>query len=176
MKSHAYLREKLLYGLRVQQGGSGAPRRAGSKQKPAVAEDASGSNPTPDASSLPPLVYQKYADFIPSFAAATGTTVADLNQPHVDIQDTQVLHPAVRCCHCLLTCVVVHVLYRRWSWVDSSTFCLHPRWCIETHTHAVETKYASARLCTVCLSRSVYRKRTPPPHFCVRVQHERSLV
>ncbi len=88
MKVHAYVREKMLYGLRVQTGTPAAPRRqASGKPKPAATEDA----PAADSSALPPRVYQKYADFIPAYAVASGMTIADLNQPHIDIQDSQVL-------------------------------------------------------------------------------------
>jgi hypothetical protein len=102
MKSHAYLREKMLHGL-VHRKDTGGP--VGTK------------------------VYQQYADFIPNFAAKAGVTATDLNQPHIDIKDAQVCcvakyrrrltsvlwRPALRCRTC------------RRSWAASSTSSTHRR-------------------------------------------------
>ena len=89
MKSHAYLREKVLYGLRVRP----------AVVKPAVAADGSASPvrtkqpargpTTPSGTSLPPLVYQKFADFVPEYALRSGTTLADVHRPVIDIGDAQ---------------------------------------------------------------------------------------
>ena len=94
MKVHAYLREKVLYGLRVPSAPPSSPRRGTQRGKGAVSADDAASSPVPSDGTAEPRqgerVYKKYADFVPAFAAQSGVTVADLNQPDIDIQDSQV--------------------------------------------------------------------------------------
>ncbi len=131
MKTHAYLREKILFGLRVPSGGGKAARKE-ARSAPGSASDAvasppstatstpvgssrKGGNGAPAASTTTPasaaggastgvaktgspsvaaavtetLVYRRFAEFIPEYAAQHGVTLDAVHIPVIDIGDAQ---------------------------------------------------------------------------------------